>query len=499
MFKAKLALFLILFTCFTIGAKATHIIGGSFSMKYISAGRYAISLDYYRDCKPGSVDFPPGSLRIGIYDKAKDSLIQTADLRIVSTQDVDFINGDCISLPTNCVQKRVYSDTVLLSANKYRATDGYYISYEQCCRNGGIKNIMNPQTSGIAFYMEFPAIRLSDASEFINSSPHNENPQNVFLCNTEFFAVDYKFIDDDGDSLVYKMIEPLKGNTDEINNNATGIQVIEPGPYPTIDWSAGYSMSNILDGTPDVSIDVKTGMLTVVPTQIGLYSLAFVVEEYRKGVKIGEIRNELQYYVSNCPVRTPPEITWLNADQDFIESNKKTCLNFIARDIDLDTLSAAILNVSDQLLNKYTIEIDTVNEGLNIQVCFDVKCNFIEYENLGFDILVSDNSCPLPKLDTLNLLLKLNGLKEGDPFKSIPNVFSPNDDGKNDFFYIKGELPNECIEDFFIKIYNRWGKLIFESTDFSFKWIGDDHDPGVYFYVVKINNKEGTGNLMLLH
>lgn len=499
MFKAKLALFLVLISSIVYTSKATHIIGGSFSMKYISVGRYAISLDYYRDCKPGSVDFPPGSLRIGIYDKSKDSLIQTADLRIIKTEDVNFINGDCISLPTNCVQKRVYSDTVLLNANKYRADQGYYISYEQCCRNGGIKNIQNPQTSGIAFYMEFPAIRLDNALEFINSAPHNENNQNVFLCNTEFFAVDYKFIDDDGDSLVYKMIEPLKGNTDNANNNATGIQFVQPGPYPSIDWSAGYSMANILDGSPDVNIDPITGLLTVIPTQIGLYSLAFVVEEYRGGEKIGEVRNELQYYVSNCPVRSAPEITWQNPEQDFIESNKVTCLNFIASDIDLDTLSATISNISQELNNKYKLKVDTVDEGLLIQICFDVKCNFMEYENLKLNLLVSDNSCPLPKLDSLEVVLRLNGLKEGDPFKSIPNVFSPNADGKNDFFYIKGELPNECVEDFNIKIYNRWGKLIYESVDFSFKWVGDKLDPGVYFYVVKINDKEGTGNLMLLH
>lgn len=499
MFKAKLLLFLVLFTSISYSLRATHIIGGSFKMTYISSGRYTISLDYYRDCKPGSVDFPPGDLRIGIYDKAKDSLIQTADLRIIRTENVDFINGDCISLPTNCVQKRVYADTVLLNSDKYTSEQGYYISYEQCCRNGGIKNIMNPQTSGIAFYMEFPAIRSLNSDEFINSSAHNENTQNVFLCNTEFFAVDYKFTDDDGDSLVYKMIEPLKGNTDQNNNNATGIQFIQSGPYPSIDWSAGYSISNILDGAPDVSIDSKTGLLTVVPTQVGLYSLAFVVEEYRAGRKIGEVRNELQYYVSNCPVRSAPQITWLNPEQNIIESNQKTCLNFIANDVDLDTLSAVISNVSAELFEKFNVKIDTTNVGLEIQICFDVKCNFIEYENLKFDLFVSDNSCPIPKLDSLEVLLKLNGLKEGDPFKSIPNVFSPNADGINDSFYVKGELPNECIEEFNIKIYNRWGKLIYESNDFAFKWLGDSFDPGVYFYVVKINQQERTGNLMLLH
>lgn len=499
MFKLKLALIFTLLNVIAFCAAATHIIGGSFSMRYISASKYAISLDYYRDCKPGSVDFPPGNLKVGIYDKAKDSLIQTVELRIISTEDVKFVNGDCIVLPTNCVQKRVYADTVLFNANKYQSSAGYYISYEQCCRNGGIRNIINPSTSGITFYMEFPAIRKSNALEFVNSSPYSQHPQNVFLCNNERFSLDYKYQDDDGDSLAYRMIEPLKGNTTDIDNNASGVQIVEPGPYPSIDWAAGYSLANILDGSPDVSIDVNTGILSGMPTQTGLYALAFVVEEFRNGQKIGEIRNELQYYVSNCPIRTAPEITWLNSDVQAIESNQQTCLNFKATDIDKDSLSAEVLNMSKELQSKYTLSIDTLNDELQIQICFDIKCNFIERENIGFDLLVSDNSCPLPLLDTMNIRFTLKGLKEGDPFKSIPNVFSPNDDGKNDYFYIKGDLPNECIEDFNIKIYNRWGKLIYETDDFSFRWIGDKHDPGVYFYVVKINQQERTGNLMLLH
>lgn len=499
MFKLKLALIFSILNVIVFTALATHIIGGSFSMRRISASRYAISLDYYRDCKPGSVDFPPGNLKVGIYDKAKDSLMQTVELRIVSTENVQFVNGDCISLPTNCVQKRIYSDTVQLNANKYQSSNGYYISYEQCCRNGGIRNIVDPNVSGIAFYMEFPAIRKSNALEFINSSPYSQHPQNVFLCNTETFFLDYKYHDDDGDSLSYRMIEPLQGNTTDINNNASGVQVVEPGPYPSINWATGYSLTNILDGTPDVSIDPYSGVLSGKPTQTGLYALSFVVEEFRDGMKIGEIRNELQYYVSNCPIRSAPEITWLNSDVKSIESNQQTCLNFSANDLDDDSLSAELFNMSNELQSKYTLNIDTLNNELQIQICFDVKCNFFERDNIGFDLVVSDNSCPLPLTDTLPVRLTLKGLKEGDPFKSVPNVFSPNNDGKNDYFYIKGNLPNECIEEFNIKIYNRWGKMIYESNDFSFRWIGDKHDPGVYFYVVKINQQERTGNLLLLH
>ena len=51
-----------------------------------------------------------------------------------------------------------------------------------------------------------------------------------------------------------------------------------------------------------------------------------------------------------------------------------------------------------------------------------------------------------------------------------PNSFSPNEDGLNDVFKITGEAIQ--IEDFHIQIFNRWGKLMFESKDISKGWDG---------------------------
>jgi gliding motility-associated-like protein len=50
----------------------------------------------------------------------------------------------------------------------------------------------------------------------------------------------------------------------------------------------------------------------------------------------------------------------------------------------------------------------------------------------------------------------------------IPNTFTPNGDGKNDIFYAYGEY----VEDFHMYIFDRWGNLIFESTDITKGWDG---------------------------
>ncbi len=70
----------------------------------------------------------------------------------------------------------------------------------------------------------------------------------------------------------------------------------------------------------------------------------------------------------------------------------------------------------------------------------------------------------------------------------LPNVFTPNADGKNDFFV---PFPYHGIESIDAKIYNRWGKLLFETTDPELKWdgkaAGKPVPDGVYFYVVLVN------------
>lgn len=77
----------------------------------------------------------------------------------------------------------------------------------------------------------------------------------------------------------------------------------------------------------------------------------------------------------------------------------------------------------------------------------------------------------------------------------LPNAISPsNSDGLNDCFC----LPEACLEqidDFEIKIFSRWGEMVFYSQDKNFKWYGDykghiERD-AVYSYTIKYIDKDG--------
>ncbi len=84
-----------------------------------------------------------------------------------------------------------------------------------------------------------------------------------------------------------------------------------------------------------------------------------------------------------------------------------------------------------------------------------------------------------------------------------PNAFTPNQDGRNDFYQIM--FKNVSSEDFFIRIFQK-RKGLFESTDQNFKWngvINQKVKEGVYSFFISGKTEAGSpfeanGNFCLL-
>ncbi len=75
----------------------------------------------------------------------------------------------------------------------------------------------------------------------------------------------------------------------------------------------------------------------------------------------------------------------------------------------------------------------------------------------------------------------------------IPNAFSPNGDGSNDFFEIFGTL--EQIQYLAVQVFNRWGEKVYESNEHHFRWDGtyrgEKIPTGVYTYQLKLTFLDG--------
>lgn len=74
----------------------------------------------------------------------------------------------------------------------------------------------------------------------------------------------------------------------------------------------------------------------------------------------------------------------------------------------------------------------------------------------------------------------------------VPRAFSPNDDGSNDQFVVRAE----GISQFEMKVYSKWGELVFESRDISQGW--DGRSRGVrapvdaYIYQIRFIDEAGN-------
>jgi gliding motility-associated-like protein len=94
-----------------------------------------------------------------------------------------------------------------------------------------------------------------------------------------------------------------------------------------------------------------------------------------------------------------------------------------------------------------------------------------------------------------------------DCYVSIPNIFTPNGDGVNDYFFPR-QLLSKSLTEFSMAIYNRWGQLIYETKAIDGKgWDGMMNSvaqpAGVYVYLIDAKFKDGQmehhqGNVTLM-
>jgi len=124
---------------------------------------------------------------------------------------------------------------------------------------------------------------------------------------------------------------------------------------------------------------------------------------------------------------------------------------------------------------------------------------------------LKDDHCLTEAEDSVTVTVRVSDVDGSDAGFQPPNFVSPNGDDKNDYYAMEqlvpetGELrnilPNDnCVSRFeYVRIYNRWGKEMYRSTDRDFKWFPSDTAPGVYYYSIKFTEKEYRGALTIAY
>ncbi len=94
-----------------------------------------------------------------------------------------------------------------------------------------------------------------------------------------------------------------------------------------------------------------------------------------------------------------------------------------------------------------------------------------------------------------------------DCYIDIPNAFTPNNDGENDYF-LPRQFLSSSVATFQMQVLNRWGQMVFETQQINGrgwdgKLSGKDQPNGVYVYLIKVSFTNGAseayqGNVTLL-
>ena len=211
-------------------------------------------------------------------------------------------------------------------------------------------------------------------------------------------------------------------------------------------------VSNIVGGTLPYTISL-TGSTT---TSVTVFLDNHLFEDLSDGTYTVRITDS-----NNCESR---DTTLSISSAEPILANVNTTLSLIDEATGTITISAI-----EGGLPPYQISIDG---GATFYAASGVDTTF-QQVNIGtYQVVIKDR---------LNCSVTYDAIVEESTFL-IPNLVTPNADGKNDLFFIRN-LPNTGS---YLKISSRSGKVIYENDNYQNDWNGGENPDGIYFYLLRV-------------
>jgi len=325
---------------------------------------------------------------------------------------------------------------------------------------------------------------ISSTSSFISKSADCNMP-NGAITGVKTNATSYKWIDVNGTivATTLDMVNVREGYYELIVSNNFGCQETL-GPFHV---KAGDPMINI-QSDPVVKND---------SCNLGIGSII--------GARV--VGSGIRYRwtdLNNKELSTDPDLRNVSAGSylQIISNSSCTYVFEIAVQNIEGQLAAPVLN--DQFVCSPTDILITFKEIAPLYRIYDQNNNLLkESKDRSFMLNIKENAIYYGSLgrgscESLKTAFKVT---VGETAINIPNSFSPNNDGINDTWVLKGiEVYNTAD----VKVFNRYGALVYQSIDpsnlFDGKKNGSDLPSGVYYYVIKLTNdcNPFTGSLTLL-
>jgi len=365
----KYFIILFVFIWFINPLKATHERAGEIIFKYISGLTYEITIITYTYA-PSPAD--RYELEINWGDNTKSILPRANGPSGGQGNQGEIVAPD--------IKKNLYIGT-----HTFPGASTFKISMEDPNRNYGIQNI--PNSVEVPFFIETQLI----INPFIgvNSSPQLLLPPIDQGCVNQPYLHNPGAYDPDGDSLSFRLVSCRGAGGEKI---------------------PGYQLPNQV-GTnvgSTFTMNPYTGeILWINPAMQGEYNIAFLVEEWRNGLKIGYVTRDVQITIVTCD-NVAPVITPIN--DTCIEAGSTLEFNVVATDADNNNISLEAYGSPFEIANPAIFISPSDSAGRNTGLFrWATTCNQVKKNAYQVFFKATDDSRPVNLFDLTSMYITIVG------------------------------------------------------------------------------------------
>lgn len=345
-------------------ASASHYMGGEITVTHVSGNVYTITQKIYRDCAGITLGT---TTPVTITSTSPTGINLNVSLNRVSVTDRTVL---CPGQVSRCastsgvagVEEHVYRGNVTLNPNTT-----FNITSSLNARNNAITTLVNAGSQNMFLSTTFRTDVVNNSPQFLNLPIGN-------FCTSQLASLSPNGFDPDGDALVYSLINSRQTATNPVT------------------YVAGFSGLNPLSSSTPITINPSTGQISFTPSVAGQVAVICIrVEEYRNGVKIGEIIRDMQIRLVNCASNSIPAIDPLASV--VVPVGTTYCVNVNATDADNNQIS---LTATSGVIPPGTFTVTNSVAGA-ASGTFCVTPTAAQAGNTySVSINATDNSCPQP-------------------------------------------------------------------------------------------------------
>jgi gliding motility-associated-like protein len=279
--------------------------------------------------------------------------------------------------------------------------------------------------------------------------------------------------------------------------------LLDVSPAETGSWNYTFQVSDNFGCTYDTTIVLEVlppVSATVFPPACNLSVDYEVVNQYAGGTWTYTSDYDSLFVIgvggSDIDVSAPGFYT-LSYFDNFCQTTIEADVEFLPfpiADILPDTTELCsgqeeFLTTAEQI-NGLQVNYQWTYDSLGTQFFLGSEATQAVYFGGDYSLLISDPICGNIAIDDSYVL-------EEPCIIETYNIFTPNGDGQNDFFYI------QAIDKFVnpvVYVYNRWGNVVFEKRNYRNDWDMADLSEGTYYYVIlnPANSESFKGSFTLL-